>query len=103
VWSSFIEEGHVFRDGRPRLAKVVVGVQIDLFVLERTPQPLDEDVVNAAAFPVHADLDASVEQGPREVVSSELGALVRVEDIGLAKPLQGFLKGVDAESGIEAV
>ena len=35
---------------------VVVGLQVDLLVLERAPEPLDEDVVEAAALAVHADL-----------------------------------------------
>jgi hypothetical protein len=33
-------------------------VQIDLLVFQAAPQPLDEDVVHAAAFPIHADRDA---------------------------------------------
>ena len=40
----------------------VVGVQVDLLVLERAPEPLDEHVVEAAALAVHADRDPAVAQ-----------------------------------------
>jgi hypothetical protein len=37
-------------DPRTSLDEVAIGVQVDFFVLERAPQPLDEDVVQAAPF-----------------------------------------------------
>ena len=32
-----------------------IGVQVDLFVFEAAPKPLDKDVVHAPALAVHAD------------------------------------------------
>ena len=39
------------------MADAVVGMQIDLLVLERLPQPLDEHVVAPATLAIHADGD----------------------------------------------
>ena len=40
-----------------RLADALVGVQVDLLVLDCPPKPLDENVVPPRAFAVHADPD----------------------------------------------
>src|SRR5215475_7501279 len=34
-----------------------IGIEVDLLIFETAPQPLDEDVVHAAALTVHADRD----------------------------------------------
>ena len=43
-------------------------VQINAFILQRPPEPFDEDIVDAAALAVHRDLDAGALQavGPGE-------------------------------------
>src|SRR5205814_9978657 len=38
-----------------RLDYIRIGVEVDLLVFQAAPQPLDEDVVHAAAFSVHTD------------------------------------------------
>ena len=43
-----------------RLGDIRIGVEVDLFVFEAAPQPLDEDVVHAATLAVHADCDLSL-------------------------------------------
>ncbi|AOU97832.1 hypothetical protein BI364_07510 [Acidihalobacter yilgarnensis] len=35
----------------------IVAMQVDLLVLDRLPEPFDEDVVPPAPFAIHADLD----------------------------------------------
>jgi hypothetical protein len=42
-------------------------VQINAFILQRPPEPFDEDIVDAAALAVHRDLDVGALQavGPR--------------------------------------
>ena len=44
---------------RARVADRVVGAQIDMLVLDRLLQPLDEDVVAPAAAAIHADGDVA--------------------------------------------
>ena len=48
------------------LAARLEGVEEDALVFERSPQPLDEDVVHPAPAPVHGDADAGVAQRGRE-------------------------------------
>ena len=55
-----------------------ISMKVDLFVFETAPQPLDKDVVHAAAFAVHADRDAMPLQGTGKIVTGELGALVGI-------------------------
>ena len=78
-----------------------IGVEVDFFVFEAAPQPLDEDVVHVAALPVHADHDAVPLQGAGEFVAGELAALIGVEDLGSAIPSQRLLERLDTELGAE--
>src|SRR5271169_5254484 len=55
------------------------------FVFERSPQPLDEDVVHPAAATVHRDADFGLPQGVGEGKAGELRALIGVEISGLPK------------------
>lgn len=34
-----------------------ITVEINVFIFHRTPQPLNKDVVQSAAFPIHTDAD----------------------------------------------
>ena len=51
--------------------------QIDPLMLHRPPQALDEDVVVATTAPIHADLDAMIQQHLRERFTGELRPLDR--------------------------
>ena len=61
----------------------VVGAQIDLLVFDRSPQPLDKDIVAPGVFAVHTDLDFGVLQRLDEVDRGELADLIRIHDIRL--------------------
>ena len=64
---------------------------MDLLVLKRSPQTLDEDIVHAPALAVHADRDLGVKQHGGERFAGELCPLVCVEDLGPAGLLvRGF-------------
>ena len=45
-------------DADPRLRYRPLGLDENLFVLQASPQPFDEDVVQEPSFAIHADLDA---------------------------------------------
>ena len=74
-----VVEIEVARDASTRLLQVVVGMQKDFLVLERTLDALDEHVVDAASATVHADRDARVAEHFSECVRRELRALVGIE------------------------
>lgn len=57
-----IVETQVTADRSPRLAHRCVGAQVDLFVLHRTSQSLDDDIVAPRAATIHADGNAPLRQ-----------------------------------------
>ena len=74
-------------------------VQVDLFIFNRPPQSLDEDIVQSTSTAVPADLHASVEKNFGEVGACELRALVGsfncritgIEDLRRTMMMQRFL------------
>ena len=65
----------VLRDVRARVAHAVVGSKIDTFVLDRAPNPFDEDVVTPGATSVHGQLHVMANHRVDELLGSELAAL----------------------------
>src|ERR1035441_4055068 len=51
---------------------------VDEFVFQRAPQALDENVVQGAASPIHADRDAALLQRRQKIRRGELRALIGV-------------------------
>ena len=66
--------------------------QIDFFVFDRLPQPLDKDVVAPCAFAVHADFDVVCLEHLDEGRAGKLAALVGVEDFRDPVFCDGFFK-----------
>src|SRR6202162_5979295 len=61
-----------------------VCLEENLFVLQTSPQPFDEDVVQEPSFTIHADPDAQGLQLTEERRTGELHALIGVENLRLA-------------------
>ena len=78
-------------------------VQVDRLVFQRPPQPLDEDVVHAAAATVHGDAHAGVFEDAGEVEAGELAALVRVGDFWVSVVGQRRIQSVNTEPGVHGV
>src|SRR5258705_995290 len=98
--ASAIVEIEIPPDRAAGVRQAVVGAKIDLLVLDRTPQALDEDVVPPRALAVHADLDVVRRQRASERRTRELRALIRIEDLRLAVLGQSLLQRLDAEGGL---
>src|SRR6185369_14169797 len=77
----FVVKRDPLADSGPRLTAIAVAFEIDVLVLERPPQPLDEDIVHPPATPVHRDFDAGALQPAGEGLAGELAALVGIEDV----------------------
>ena len=103
MWPLGRVEADPLADDAPGLEAVGELMQIDGLVFERTPQPLDKDVVQAPAPAVHRDLDAGGLQVPGEGAARELAALVGVEDLRRAMAGQRVVEGFDAEARVEGV
>ncbi len=81
---------------RPRsFGNRLVGVQLDLFVVDCFPWPLDENVVPPAALAVHADADVMRLEQAGELEAGELAALIRVENLGPPVAGDGFFDRLD--------
>ena len=80
-----------------------ISMETDFLVFEATPQPLDKDVVHAAALAVDTDHDPMVFQSAGKVVTGELAALIGIEDLWPAIARERFLERLDAEIGAERV
>jgi len=86
----------------PKGVSVLMGMEVDVLILYAPPQPLDEYVVQVAAFSIHADADVAFQQNGGEGVSGKLGALVRIEYLR-HRMLQGSDQGFNTEGAFKAV
>jgi len=84
------------------ISAILICFQIHLLIFHRPPQPLNEQVVIVAPFPIHTDPDSVLLQHPGEGFTGELGALVSVEDIRSAFP-KCFFQRLDAKVGFKGV
>jgi len=75
---------------------------IDQFVLERTPQPFDENIVEGAATAIHADQDATLLERGQELAGGELRTLIGIPDFGLAEAERALERG-QAEASLHSV
>ena len=98
-----VVEGDPAPDAGPRLRSGFPSVQIDAFILQGPPQPLDEDVVDAAPFAIHRDPAADPFQpvGPGE--GRELRPLIGVHDLGRAELVDRLVQRFDAEVSLQGV
>jgi hypothetical protein len=78
--SLLVVEKEVYFSPPYRLCDIGVVLEIYLFVFDRSPEPLNEDVVEDSSFPVHADGNMAVFQRVRKILARKLGSLVGVED-----------------------
>jgi hypothetical protein len=81
VRSGLIVKAEVGTEAAFGLKDVGIGPEINLLVFHRTPEPLDEDVVQTTPLAVHRDLDAVGQQHAGKLQGGKLTALVCVEDL----------------------
>src|SRR5664280_2479357 len=69
----------------------------NLFVLDRFPDALDEDIIAPRTLAIHADGDVVGDQNAREGFAGELAALVGVENVWRPLFRQGLLQRFNTE------
>ena len=79
-----------------RLRHGLVVIQINLFVFDASPEPLNEDIVQCAAAAVHADPDLALFENSGKSIARELRALISVEDLW-ATQLKGSIERAQAK------
>jgi hypothetical protein len=97
MWAPGVVEAEVRCQLLSGLGDVLIGVEINVLVLDALPDPLDEDVVDPAALAVHADHDVVGLEYAGEFGAGELAALVGVEDLRPAVLGDRLFQGLDAE------
>src|SRR6478752_6750428 len=96
-----IVEGQIPPERSACLADAVIGMQIDLLIFDRPPQPLDKDIVAPRTATIHADRDRVLQQQAGERGAGELIALVGIEDLRSAVPGQRLLDRLEAELDLQ--
>ena len=84
------------------LIEGVIGVGIDLFIFDRSPQPFNKDIVMRPSSTIHTDLDARLRQTTGEGEAGELRTLIRVKNHRLSGR-QGVFQTVQAKTGFQGV
>ena len=102
MWSSGVVEIEVPGYPLHHMLHPLIFVEVDLFVLQRSPKPFDEDVVKSPASGVHADPDPMADQFPGKCHTRVLRALVGVEYLGRTLH-QSLLKRFQAEVDIHRI
>ena len=85
------------------LAAGLEGVYVDALILQRPPQPLDENVVHPATAAIHRNLDASLHQQLGKPQTGELAALISIEYLRPAMQCQGFFQCFSTEFCIHGI
>lgn len=91
-----VVESEVVSDAQACFPDRCILLEIDLLVFQGTPETFHKNVIVNPPSAVHADSDATGFQDIGEPAGSELGALVRVEDLRPAS-LKGIRERFDAE------
>jgi hypothetical protein len=92
VWPLGIIKPEVFFQTPVKLNAIIKHMNIDAFIFDALPQPLDEDVIDCPAFTVHADGNRFIpvfQQGG-VLIPGELASLIRVDDLWLTMGLDGL-------------
>ena len=86
--SVLVEETEVGLKSFSQFGNTVVGVQVDVLVLHRAPEPFDKDVVHPSPLAIHADLDLVGLQDASELLAGELSASVQKSVVMVFDSLQ---------------
>src|SRR3954465_1788128 len=95
--SAGVVEAEIPADRGASLGDRVVSSEVDLLVLDRSPEPLDDDVVAPGTLAVHADGDPVPGQHTGEGPAGELAALIGVEDLRPPGGRPGPFQPLDTE------
>nr|WP_235851896.1 hypothetical protein [Litorivita pollutaquae] len=101
VRSISIVENDPVVDGAFGLEPILQFMQRNRLLLEGSPEPFDEDVVQVSAAPIHRDFDFGIGQGGDPDRPGEPGALITVHALRLAVFGNSLVQSFDTEAGIQ--
>lgn len=73
---------------------------VDVVMLDRSPEAFGKDIVQRSAFSIHADRDAVGCKNASEFRAGELAALIRIEYFRNAMLLQSLPQGFDTKAAV---
>jgi hypothetical protein len=76
---------------RPRFSHIAIVIWINVFVLDRTPQPFDKDSISKPILSVHADGYRVLEKNAGEVAAGKQAPLIAVEYFRFSETLKCFV------------
>lgn len=94
-----VVESKVREKSTVEIIAVIINVQVNMLVLDRAPQPLDENIVDGPSPAIHADLYGMVFQTVDIHIGGELAALIRVDDLWFSILGNGLFNGLYAPLG----
>ena len=83
VTSFGIVEGKILLQSQTSFQHVLIGIKINILLLDASPQPFHEDIVQIPSASVHADSDIVRFQYTRKLRTGEVAALIGIENVGL--------------------
>ena len=95
--------GQPFSDPGACLRSSFKCVQVDAFIFQGPPEPLNHAIVNPATFAIHGYFHIHIFQRLRPFKAGKLATLVAVHDLGLAIFGDGFFQGFDTKIRLHAV
>jgi hypothetical protein len=78
-------------------------MQVNGLLLQRPPQPFDEDVVEIAAPAIHRDFDVGLGQSRDPACACVLAALIRIHYFRLSIFCDSLLQSLNAKDGIQRI
>jgi hypothetical protein len=72
-------------------------------ILERQPQPLNENIVLDSATANHIDVYIMILQQACKCIAGELSPLIGIEDFMCPKAADGLLNWLDTKIGIQSI
>jgi len=92
-----MEDVNVSAERGASFAYICIGSQVNLLVFDCPPQALDEHIVPPSRFAIHADGDLVFYKEAGNAHSRKLTAVIGVEDLRLAVPVNRLLNRLDAK------
>lgn len=102
VTSLGIAEGKILLQSRSSFQHVLIRIEIDILLLDASPQPFHEDIVQIPSASVHADSDIMRLQYTRKLRTGEVTALIGIEDVGL-RLFQGFMQTFQTKINFQGI
>ena len=96
-----IEAVNVATEGGASFGYICIGSQVNLLIFDCPPETLDEHIVPPSRFAIHADGDLVFYKKTGKRRTRKLTALIGVEDLRLAVPVDRFLNRLDAKISLK--